>query len=142
MAGRRLVSSTDLDQHRLFALAGKELERTRWQPEFRRLAEMYMNRFTRCRDMFVKNYDHNLLNGFRRFFDAVLAQCQQAGLAPYLAVLCRDRPAASVFKPAFYKRFWALYLDRIYQADPVLSSFLLRLRRAHTSCVCWPITLL
>jgi 1,4-alpha-glucan branching enzyme len=54
----------------LITLAGKELERTRWQPEFHRLAEMYMNRFTRCRDMFVKQYDHNLLNGFRRFFDA------------------------------------------------------------------------
>src|SRR5271165_2525177 len=54
----------------LIALAGKELERTRWQPEFHRLAEMYMNRFTRCRDMFVKRHDHNLLNGFRRFFDA------------------------------------------------------------------------
>ena len=33
----------------LIVLAGKELERTRWQPEFHRLAEMYMNRFTRCR---------------------------------------------------------------------------------------------
>src|ERR1700694_3082369 len=54
----------------LIALTSKELERTRWQPEFHRLAEMYMNRFTRCRDMFVKVYDHNLLNGFRRFFDA------------------------------------------------------------------------
>ena len=54
----------------LIALAGKELERTRWQPEFQRLAEMYMNRFTRARDMFVKQYDHNLLHGFRRFFDA------------------------------------------------------------------------
>src|SRR5262245_40371119 len=54
----------------LIALAGKELERTRWQPEFYGLAEMYMSRFTRARDMFVKQYDHNLLNGFRRFFDA------------------------------------------------------------------------
>ena len=29
-----------------------------------------MNRFTRCRDTFVKQYDHNLLNGFRHFFEA------------------------------------------------------------------------
>jgi 1,4-alpha-glucan branching enzyme len=54
----------------LIALAGKELERTRWQPEFYPLAEMYMSRFTRARDLFVKQYDHNLLNGFRRFFEA------------------------------------------------------------------------
>ena len=53
----------------LIVLAGKELERTRWQPEFQRLAEMYMNRFTRCRDLFVKKYDHNLLTGFRKFFE-------------------------------------------------------------------------
>ncbi len=53
----------------LLALASKEVERTRWQPEFRQLAEMYLNRFTRAREMFVQHYDHNLLHGFRRFFD-------------------------------------------------------------------------
>lgn len=53
----------------LIALAGKEMERTRWQPEFFQLAQMYHTRFTRCRDVFVKQYDHNLLHGFRRFFE-------------------------------------------------------------------------
>jgi 1,4-alpha-glucan branching enzyme len=52
----------------LIALANKELERTRWQPEFYRLAEMYLTRFSRCREVFVEQYDHNLLTGFRRFF--------------------------------------------------------------------------
>jgi 1,4-alpha-glucan branching enzyme len=54
----------------LIALAGKELHRTRWQPEFHHLAQMYYDRFTRCRQVFVNQYDHNLLNGFRRFFQA------------------------------------------------------------------------
>jgi 1,4-alpha-glucan branching enzyme len=54
----------------LIALAGKELERTRWQPEFFNLAQMYHRRFQRCRDVFVKQYDNNLINGFRRFFEA------------------------------------------------------------------------
>jgi 1,4-alpha-glucan branching enzyme len=54
----------------LIALANKEIERTRWQPEFHRLAEMYLNRFSRARDLFVRQYDHNLLHGFRRFYDA------------------------------------------------------------------------
>jgi 1,4-alpha-glucan branching enzyme len=54
----------------LIALANKEIERTRWQPEFNRLAHMYHHRFLRCRDVFVKQYDNNLVNGFRRFFDA------------------------------------------------------------------------
>jgi 1,4-alpha-glucan branching enzyme len=53
----------------LIALSGKEIERTRWQPEFNHLAHMYHNRFLRCRDTFVKQYDNNLLHGFRRFFE-------------------------------------------------------------------------
>ncbi len=54
----------------LIALAGKEVERTRWQPEFHQLAQMYHYRFTRARDVFVKQYGNNLLHGFRRFFQA------------------------------------------------------------------------
>src|SRR4029078_7107287 len=53
----------------LIALAGKEIERTRWQPEFHRLAQMYHQRFRRARDVFVKQYGNNLLHGFRRFFE-------------------------------------------------------------------------
>jgi 1,4-alpha-glucan branching enzyme len=52
----------------LLALAGKEIERTRWQPEYHQLAHMYHQRFQRCREVFVKQYDNNLINGFRRFF--------------------------------------------------------------------------
>ena len=53
----------------LIALAGKEIERTRWQPEFHHLALMYHERFTRAREMFVNQYGNNLLKGFRRFFE-------------------------------------------------------------------------
>jgi 1,4-alpha-glucan branching enzyme len=53
----------------LIALAGKETERTRWQPEFNRLSHMYLQRFQRARDVFVKQYGNNLVNGFRRFFE-------------------------------------------------------------------------
>src|SRR5437763_11717065 len=53
----------------LIALAGKEVERTRLQPEFNQLARMYHERFQRARDVFVKQYNNNLLNGFRRFFE-------------------------------------------------------------------------
>jgi len=52
----------------LITLANKELDRTRWQPEYHTLAQMYYNRFTRCREVFVNQYGNNLLNGFRRFF--------------------------------------------------------------------------
>jgi 1,4-alpha-glucan branching enzyme len=53
----------------LIALSGKEIERTRWSPEFHHLALMYHHRFTRARDVFVNQYGCNLLHGFRRFFD-------------------------------------------------------------------------
>ena len=53
----------------LIALTVKELERTRWTPEFHRLAQMYHDRFTRCREVFVNQYQHNLLTGFRRFYE-------------------------------------------------------------------------
>ena len=53
----------------LIALAAKEIDRTRWQPEFNHLAHMYHYRFQRARDVFVKQCNNNLLVGFRRFFE-------------------------------------------------------------------------
>ena len=54
----------------LIALAAKEIERTRWQPEFHHLAVMYHDRFRRARDVFVREYGNNLVNGFRRFYES------------------------------------------------------------------------
>ncbi len=54
----------------LIALAAKEMDRTRWEPAFHELARMYHDRFCRCRQVFVEQYENNLLNGFRRFFNA------------------------------------------------------------------------
>jgi 1,4-alpha-glucan branching enzyme len=54
----------------LLSLAAKEIERTRFEPEFHALAHMYHARFSRCREVFVSQYHHNLLLGFKRFFDA------------------------------------------------------------------------
>lgn len=53
----------------LISLGYKEIERTRWQPEFLALAEMYLARFLRCKELFVKKYGNNLLTGFRQFFN-------------------------------------------------------------------------
>jgi 1,4-alpha-glucan branching enzyme len=79
----------------LLALAGKELERTRFQPEFHALAQMYHQRFSRCRDVFVSQYHNNLVNGFRRFFDAgklELMTCAAThGFMPLMVVNDRAR---------------------------------------------------
>jgi 1,4-alpha-glucan branching enzyme len=74
----------------LIALAGKEIERTRWEPEFHHLALMYHARFNRCREVFTNKYGNNLLHGFRRFFEAgklELITCGAThGFLPLMAV--------------------------------------------------------
>jgi 1,4-alpha-glucan branching enzyme len=74
----------------LIALAGKEIERTRWQSEFNRLAHMYHRRFTRARDVFVNQCQHNLVNGFRRFFESgkleLITCCATHGFLPMMTV--------------------------------------------------------
>ncbi|MBN1419096.1 MAG: DUF1957 domain-containing protein [Planctomycetes bacterium] len=52
---------------KLILLAEREIERTRWQPIFHRLALMYHWRFTRSRNTFVDRYGRNLVAAFRRF---------------------------------------------------------------------------
>src|SRR5262249_45605407 len=54
----------------LIALAGKELDRTRWQPEFNRLAQMYHHRFCRARESLLNPNGKNMVKGFKRFCDA------------------------------------------------------------------------
>src|SRR5947199_9326658 len=41
----------------LIALSCKEVERTRWQPEYNQLARMYQQRFQRARHLFVTTYN-------------------------------------------------------------------------------------
>lgn len=53
----------------LTELASREVERTRWLPAQRILARMYLERFQRCRQVFVQEYGNNLLQGFRHFFE-------------------------------------------------------------------------
>src|SRR4051812_15420455 len=52
----------------LTPLTNKETGRPRWQPEFPHLALMSPHRLTRAREVFVGQYNNNLLAGFRRFF--------------------------------------------------------------------------
>jgi 1,4-alpha-glucan branching enzyme len=55
--------------NRLIELAHKEVERTRWLPEFQKLAVMYLNLFTHARDLFER-YQRNLVLAFKRFQDS------------------------------------------------------------------------
>jgi len=55
---------------RLIELAEKEVDRTRWQPEFNHLAKMYLGNFRKARGIFVDRYQKNILHAFKKFQDA------------------------------------------------------------------------
>ena len=52
---------------KLIDLTYKEMERTRWQPEFQELAKMYNHQFIEARSLFVNKYGKNLVNAFKKF---------------------------------------------------------------------------
>ncbi|UCD59233.1 MAG: DUF1957 domain-containing protein [Candidatus Hydrogenedentota bacterium] len=52
---------------KLIDLAAREIDRTRWEPHFNRLAQMYYQRFTDARAMFEEEYGRNLISAFKRF---------------------------------------------------------------------------
>lgn len=54
---------------KLIELAGKEVERTRDQPEFNPLAHMYRDLFLDARAVFEEKYDRNLVGAFKKFQD-------------------------------------------------------------------------
>ncbi len=53
----------------LVELAEKEVERTRWQPEFNRTAHLYLQRFRRTQWVFCDQYHRNLIPAFRKFME-------------------------------------------------------------------------
>ena len=75
---------------RLIELAEKELVRTRPEPEFHRLAQMYWERFTRSRKIFENKYGRNLVGAFKGFQDAgkleILTCAATHGYLPCLSV--------------------------------------------------------
>jgi 1,4-alpha-glucan branching enzyme len=55
--------------NRLIELSHKEVERTRWQPDFQHLANMYLFSFYEAKNVFER-YGRNLVNAFKGFQDA------------------------------------------------------------------------
>ena len=54
---------------KLIELSQKEIERTRWQSDFNKLALMYYHRFTQARHLFCDKYGKNLTRAFKEFQD-------------------------------------------------------------------------
>ncbi len=55
--------------NKLIELAHKEVDRTRWQPDFNHLANMYLARFYEARNVFER-YNRNLVFAFKAFQDS------------------------------------------------------------------------
>lgn len=73
---------------RLIDLAEKEVERTKWQPEFHRLACMYRDRFHHNRWAFTERYGRNIVGGFAKLQESghleVLTSAATHGFLPLL----------------------------------------------------------
>lgn len=54
---------------RLIELAGREVERTRWQPEFNQMAHLYHQRFARAHHLYTEELHRDMIGGFRGLQD-------------------------------------------------------------------------
>ncbi len=54
---------------RLIELSEKEIERTKQQPEFNRLARMYFENFRKARFTFAEKYNRNITTAFKKYQD-------------------------------------------------------------------------
>ena len=75
---------------RLVELSAKEIERTRWQPPFQRLALFYHHQLTSARRLYVERYRRNLIAPFRALSEQghlePIASCATHGYLPLMAV--------------------------------------------------------
>ena len=102
----------------LIELSAKEIERTRWQPPFHRLALFYHHRFTSARRLYLESYRHDVIGAFRALAERgvlePIASCATHGYLPLMdlqpdAVRAQIRIGVQVFERAFGRRpagFW------------------------------------
>jgi 1,4-alpha-glucan branching enzyme len=80
---------------KLIELAGREVERTRWQGQFNNLAQMYYQRFTRARYIFCDLYGMNIVNAFKKFYDLGVLEIITCGATHgYLPLMEVERKVA------------------------------------------------
>jgi len=104
---------------KLIELASREVERTRWQPEFNRLALMYLSKFNQAKYFFVDKYNRNIVEGFKRAQDAGKLEIMTCGAThgffPLMDV-CKDsvraqvRAAVDQYKRVFHRQPKGIWL--------------------------------
>ncbi len=79
---------------RLIELTGKEIERTKWQSAFQKLAWMYHHRFQKARSLYAERYGCDLVRAFRRYLELGVVEVITCGATHgYL-------PLSEVYRPA------------------------------------------
>lgn len=87
---QRYISKLD----KLIELSAKEVERTRWQPAFNKLALLYHWKFTQSRELFINKYQKDLVRSFKNFQEfGKLEIITCAGTHAYLPLMNKNRSA-------------------------------------------------
>ncbi|MCX5685899.1 MAG: DUF1957 domain-containing protein [Candidatus Omnitrophica bacterium] len=105
---------------KLIELSGKEIDRTRWDDRFNRLAHMYHSEFLDARRIFVHEYQSNLVNAFKRFQELggleVIACCATHGYLPLMeverkaSVRAQVRVGAELYQKLFGRKPLGMWL--------------------------------
>ena len=104
--------------NKLIELAHKEIERTNWQPDFQKLAIMYLSQFSKARDSFEK-YNRNLASAFKVFQDLgkleIITCAATHGYLPLMdvsraSVRAQIKVAASHYESVFGRRPRGIWL--------------------------------
>ncbi|MBP7055428.1 MAG: DUF1957 domain-containing protein [Candidatus Omnitrophica bacterium] len=105
---------------KLIELSEKEIERTRWEPQFNRLAHLYNNMFREARHIFADRYKMNLVNAFKHFQDTgrleVITCCATHGYLPLMeverqaSVRAQVKVATDMYQSIFGKKTIGIWL--------------------------------
>jgi len=104
---------------KLIELSYREMDRTRWQPEFHELAKMYNQEFIQSRAVFESKYGRNLVSAFKKFQDLgkleIITCASTHGFLPLMeinpnAVRAQVRIAVAHYEKLFGRRPRGIWL--------------------------------
>ena len=76
--------------NKLIELSEKEIDRTKWEPSFNKLAHMYHDNFIDARRIFADEYKRNIVMAFKKFQETgsleVITCCATHGFLPLMEV--------------------------------------------------------
>jgi len=106
--------------NKLIELSEKEIDRTRWEPQFNKLAHMYHDAFIDARRIFADEYRRNLVTAFKKFQETgnleVITCCATHGFLPLMevernaAVRAQVKVASEMYQKIFGRKTPGIWL--------------------------------